>query len=146
MADRSRAMCPGCNEPVPVANEAYWPHFATRVEQVPPLQVIVDLWPCEGSGLPMRECRVCGCTELDCSRCIARTGKSCSWVEDDLCSACHVPGQHVRVLTQEALRADGPLLMQTWFGGEGIESVEFENQVLGQFIDKEDGDAGPKRW
>ncbi|MEN6421290.1 MAG: hypothetical protein ABFD76_05025 [Smithella sp.] len=34
------------------------------------------------------KCRVCGCTDDDCSQCIERTGKPCYWVEDDLCSAC----------------------------------------------------------
>ena len=33
-------------------------------------------------------CKVCGCTDDDCSQCIAKTGEPCSWVEDDLCSAC----------------------------------------------------------
>lgn len=33
-------------------------------------------------------CRVCGCTDWDCTLCIARTGSPCSWVEADLCSAC----------------------------------------------------------
>jgi hypothetical protein len=33
-------------------------------------------------------CRRCGCTEKDCSGCIERTGSPCTWVEDDLCSAC----------------------------------------------------------
>lgn len=33
-------------------------------------------------------CRECGCTDLDCSQCIERTGKRCHWVETDLCSAC----------------------------------------------------------
>lgn len=35
-----------------------------------------------------RKCRVCGCTDDDCRQCIERTGKPCSWVEPDLCSAC----------------------------------------------------------
>lgn len=34
------------------------------------------------------ECRVCGCTDLDCRRCVERTGEACTWIEDDLCSAC----------------------------------------------------------
>lgn len=38
--------------------------------------------------LPMRVCRKCRCTEEDCSGCIQRTGRPCSWVEWDLCSAC----------------------------------------------------------
>jgi hypothetical protein len=33
-------------------------------------------------------CRVCGCTDQDCSRCIDRTGGRCWWVKADLCSAC----------------------------------------------------------
>jgi hypothetical protein len=35
-----------------------------------------------------RTCRRCGCTDADCSGCVARTGKPCHWVEVDLCSAC----------------------------------------------------------
>lgn len=33
-------------------------------------------------------CRVCGCTDMDCRQCIAKTGHPCSWGEPDLCSAC----------------------------------------------------------
>lgn len=33
-------------------------------------------------------CRVCGCTDDDCSECIERTGAPCSWAEAGLCSAC----------------------------------------------------------
>lgn len=33
-------------------------------------------------------CRVCGCTDDDCSQCVEKTGAPCSWVEPDLCSAC----------------------------------------------------------
>jgi ParB/RepB/Spo0J family partition protein len=36
----------------------------------------------------IRRCRVCGCTDDDCSQCIEKTGEPCHWVEDDLCSAC----------------------------------------------------------
>lgn len=35
-----------------------------------------------------RRCRVCGCTDDDCSQCIAKTGGPCHWIEGDLCSAC----------------------------------------------------------
>lgn len=38
--------------------------------------------------LKIRKCRVCGCTDDDCSGCIERTGTPCYWVEEDLCSAC----------------------------------------------------------
>jgi hypothetical protein len=36
----------------------------------------------------MNKCRVCGCTDRDCRRCIEKTGEPCYWVEKDLCSAC----------------------------------------------------------
>lgn len=34
------------------------------------------------------KCVVCGCTDHDCSGCIARTGEPCWWFGPDLCSAC----------------------------------------------------------
>ena len=34
------------------------------------------------------KCRICGCTDEDCSQCIEKTGRPCSWVEPGLCSAC----------------------------------------------------------
>lgn len=33
-------------------------------------------------------CRRCGCTDVDCSDCVERTGLPCHWIEKDLCSAC----------------------------------------------------------
>lgn len=36
----------------------------------------------------VRTCRGCGCTDWDCAGCIERTGAPCSWIDDDLCSAC----------------------------------------------------------
>lgn len=36
----------------------------------------------------IRSCRNCGCTDRNCSGCIARAGKPCHWVKKDLCSAC----------------------------------------------------------
>ena len=42
----------------------------------------------DGEEKNIRRCRVCGCTDDDCSQCIEKTGEPCSWVEDDLCSAC----------------------------------------------------------
>ena len=36
----------------------------------------------------IRACRLCGCTDDDCSVCVARTGEPCYWVRDGVCSAC----------------------------------------------------------
>ena len=47
-----------------------------------------------------RICRSCGCTELDCSGCMARNdGQPCHWVEADLCSACLPTTPKVQVST-----------------------------------------------
>jgi hypothetical protein len=51
--------------------------------QFPP---IVEEAPSEVT--PVATCRVCGCTDIDCSSCVERTGMACYWVEPDLCSAC----------------------------------------------------------
>lgn len=44
--------------------------------------------PVPETGVSPARCRVCGCTDHDCSGCIRRTGEPCHWVEPDLCSAC----------------------------------------------------------
>ncbi len=36
----------------------------------------------------VRTCRVCGCTDDDCSQCVEAQGHPCHWVEHDLCSRC----------------------------------------------------------
>ena len=36
----------------------------------------------------IRICKVCGCTDDNCSKCIERTGKSCYWINESICSAC----------------------------------------------------------
>ena len=38
--------------------------------------------------MPENECRICGCTDDDCTACYLQTGVPCHWVEEDLCSAC----------------------------------------------------------
>ncbi len=45
---------------------------------------------CVGTVLAVKErkCRVCGCTEANCTGCVERTGMACYWVSEDLCSAC----------------------------------------------------------
>lgn len=47
----------------------------------------IDDLTAELAGTP-RSCRICMCTDQDCTSCIERTGHACYWVEDDLCSAC----------------------------------------------------------
>lgn len=47
-----------------------------------------ELEPPKVAATEVRRCRVCGCTDDDCSQCIEATGEPCHWVEDDLCSRC----------------------------------------------------------
>lgn len=47
-----------------------------------------DFPPLQAGERVVNVCRECGCTELDCSVCIEKTGQPCYWVEPDLCSAC----------------------------------------------------------
>lgn len=60
-------------------------------------------------------CRVCGCTESDCSQCIEKTGEPCSWVpelyddeEGPLCTACHAEG-HPDVETRDEAAVATPV-------------------------------------
>lgn len=41
-------------------------------------------------------CRICGCTEDDCSECIEVTGHPCHWSEPDLCSRCAEEVDHTQ--------------------------------------------------
>lgn len=53
-----------------------------------PLSIVFDMGWQAAFDEDVQSCRVCGCTNTDCSRCIERTGRPCHWVEPDLCSAC----------------------------------------------------------
>lgn len=48
-------------------------------------------------GKKIRTCRVCGCTDEDCSACIELTGEACHWLgeDEDLCSACAGKSQSI---------------------------------------------------
>ena len=50
------------------------------------IELTNDLGPFEAT--PVRKCRVCGCTDDDCSQCIEASGGPCWWVEKNLCSRC----------------------------------------------------------
>lgn len=52
--------------------------------------------------VPSGVCRVCGCTDFDCRRCIEKTGIPCHWVdpEERLCSTC--ADEHAAAVAAEA--------------------------------------------
>lgn len=63
----------------------------------------------------VRHCTVCGCSDVDCSGCIQRTGAPCFWVLDQLCSACATLEQILErslemVRAGASLSALGPLV------------------------------------
>lgn len=47
--------------------------------------VRLDRFP-HHDGLP--RCRVCGCSDDDCTACVEASGEPCHWAEADLCSRC----------------------------------------------------------
>jgi hypothetical protein len=51
-------------------------------------KILAKIWDLFYEEGDLRRCRVCGCTESDCRQCIEKTGEACSWIEEDLCSAC----------------------------------------------------------
>jgi len=55
---------------------------------------------------PPRRCRVCGCTDDNCSQCVEQTGEPCHWVSPTLCSAC-IPVTHRRLPCVASGRSTG---------------------------------------
>lgn len=89
----------------------------------------------------MRACRVCHCTDDDCSGCIARTGHRCVWVDEDLCSACepfaaeHETAQAVTHQIAEQLHVPGVLVIILGPRGDlHIGAVAVEHPGTAKFI------------
>lgn len=55
-------------------------------------------------------CRVCGCTDDDCSQCIEATGHFCYWIEEDLCSRCDQELRNPGLIKAEELEKIGDLV------------------------------------
>jgi hypothetical protein len=79
--DKTTVMCLSCRNSISI-NDKVCPGCKTVNLQAKDPDSVKDV----------RTCRICGCTEDDCSQCTEKTGQPCSWVEDDqegdLCSAC----------------------------------------------------------
>ncbi len=65
------------------------------VNKVPADKLIIACAQQDRSGVQMikdyyRKCRECGCTAIDCKKCVEKTGSPCHWIEVDLCSACKI--------------------------------------------------------
>jgi hypothetical protein len=93
--DGACAHCPECN----------WSDF--------PSQLVNGRCPDCGAITILPEndsesCRVCGCTDEDCSWCITLTGDPCAWEQPGLCTACASYGsndvERARLRGRHALR------------------------------------------
>jgi hypothetical protein len=78
-------------------------------------------------------CRVCGCTDDDCTQCIGRTGHPCRWVEADLCSACAAFRYDVDIVeagshTDEHGVTRGAVIL--WGRVEDLAELQFGTAVL----------------
>jgi hypothetical protein len=76
-----------------------------------------------------RTCRVCGCTDDDCSQCIEATGEACSWVSEDLCSRCEQEGEGLEDLSEDEL--DAALKYMKWRHGGGTPSPTSDKRKPG---------------
>ncbi len=89
--------------------------------------------------LPEGTCSICGCTDNDCTECIERTGKPCSWITPILCSAClNIPAREKFALiarsreklqTQHDVKSDIRVKMLLWFVLGALAAVIFYNLV-----------------
>jgi len=59
----------------------------------------------------LKRCRVCQCTEHNCRQCIEKTGEPCTWIEDDLCSAC----VEIKEPTTSVTSTDQPEVLTNFF-------------------------------
>lgn len=72
-------------------------------------------------------CRACGCTNDDCSQCVAKTGVPCHWVEPDLCSACAPETRDVVLIDP---KAPVPLWVQAERPAQRVPVSEIPASVL----------------
>jgi ParB/RepB/Spo0J family partition protein len=87
---------------------AVW--HAIKTNSACPADILIDGEADDEAEASVRTCRMCGCTEADCSQCIAATGKPCSWVEGDpdLCTACvAAPAPEPLLIDRVDLEDDG---------------------------------------
>jgi hypothetical protein len=60
-----------------------YPAFRNHPGLVPSLYCVTC-----GTVIHVHTCKICGCSDFDCSACIEATGRPCYWVQDNLCSRC----------------------------------------------------------
>lgn len=48
----------------------------------------VDIGPDHDDLVDEQACRVCGCTNEDCTECVDILGEPCDWADVDLCTRC----------------------------------------------------------
>lgn len=66
------------------------------------------------SGQGGRKCKVCGCTDEDCSVCMMITGAPCFWIFNDLCSRCFTNINDLAVLLRYFALSHGLVNKALW--------------------------------
>ena len=88
-----------------------------------------------------KKCRVCGCSDGDCRRCIERTGHPCHWAEDDLCSACKTIVVTFASIKGGVGRTNTVILLAMCLAAAGIRVLlidcDLNNSLSFHFIEKE---------
>lgn len=135
MADREQGACSDCSTVLNLVDGKVIEHLVVIQTPDPMAQVT---WTCNGSLLPPLTCRVCGCTEVNCQKCIAKTGAPCAWVEEDLCSACTVQVDVNALSTDGTPNLNGDYFPDahglTRFGPDAETRREF-NPIMGAAVD-----------
>jgi ParB/RepB/Spo0J family partition protein len=87
----------------------------------------------DGIGAKSGTCRICGCTEENCTQCVEKTGKPCTWVdrEKTLCSACEAEAKKgdQRVKIAESISNIEAFALVSAFGAGQLNRID-ENALL----------------
>ncbi len=88
-----------------------------------------------------RKCRICGCTDSDCSQCVEKTGEPCYWVEDDLCSACKTTVVSLSSIKGGTGKTNIAILLARCLAAAGLKILlidcDLNNSLSFHFIDED---------
>jgi len=79
-----------------------------------------------------QKCVFCGCTDEDCRGCLERTGESCTWRAENLCSACRGRDDALRRLLELTEGAD---LSWEKFGDRDRTDAEIIGRAKGELLE-----------
>jgi len=87
----------------------------------------------------MKKCKICECTDDNCTSCVEKTGIPCYWFSDNICSACAFPEdeiktseewqKHVSILILDPDGWDRKNFQYSWYE-EQISFSEFNKRMI----------------